>query len=145
MNRSSGRLEVRLGEHALTFGEISSLCQLRLILVVVLGLIVGCSRLCQRCFGSCYLRPCLTDAAFRINFRLVDANTAALYLCPENADLLLRTANASLCRLHRRLSCVFARLHLVIVEPGDHFAGSHNVALAEANLADASGSLGRNS
>jgi hypothetical protein len=76
---------------------------------------------------------------------LVDAKTATLFLCSENADLLLRTANASLCRLHRRFGCVFARSHLIIVEQGDHVSGSHNVALAEANLADASCGLGRDS
>src|SRR5262245_26873009 len=145
MNRGSCSLKVRLGEHALTFGEISILCELRLIFVVVLGLIVGGSRLRERGFGSCYLGPRLTDAAFRIDLRLVDAKTATLFLGSENADLLLRTANASLCRLHRRFGCVFARSHLVIIEHGNHLAGSHNVALTEANLAHASGSLGRDS
>jgi hypothetical protein len=116
-----------------------------LIFVVIPGLIVGGSRLRERCFGSRYLGSRLTDAAFRIDFRLVYAKPATLFLCLENADLLLRTANASLCRLHRRFGCVFTRSHLVIVEHGDHIAGSHNVTLAETNLANASCSLGRDS
>jgi hypothetical protein len=52
-----------------------------LVFVVVFSLIVRGSRLRQRGFGSCYLSPRLTDATFSIDFRLVDADTAALFLC----------------------------------------------------------------
>jgi hypothetical protein len=75
---------------------------------------------------------------------LVDANTATLFLRSKNHDLLLRTADAGLCCFHGRFGCIFTRSHLVIVENGDHIAGSHNVALAEVDLANASGSLGGN-
>src|SRR6267142_427473 len=93
--------------------------------------------------GRGEIRLGLSNPPLRIVLRLAECKLCLLQLLFEDSHLSPRRRDPCLGGSQGGLRLIVTRLNLTIVEHGDHIAGLHLIALANANLQNAAHDLGR--